>query len=915
MAPAMEFTIRPGVINMLLDVTRLLIVSSTAGKFTCPGACSWPISFFRYPKLHTCLVALLLGLWLPSITRAANTATTPTVSIVAAPAGEPAAHGVKKMVAAFRDKNIPVEQVLSLKEAKGRFVLVAGLVTDGIFSDDLFKACRESVPAGAESLAIKRIDRPDKTIFCVAGRDSRGLMYAELDIAERIGWSSNAQSPLDEVRDAVETPDARTRAMSLYTMNRAYWESRFYDEAYWRRYLDTLAEDRFNSLVIIFGYENGGFLAPCYPYFFDVPEFPEVKMIGLTPEQQKQNAEALNRLIAMAHQRGIDVAIGIWDHIYRGGVQNGGSPGGDIGVRQPTPSLVWGMSAANLIPYTQAALKTFLKQFPIDRLQFRMHDESGLRVAEQSEFWRATFQTLKQTAPNLPVELRAKGLTSAEIQHAIDAGLNFCVNTKYWMEQMGLPFHPAHVNPADQKNRRHGYADLLVYPQQYKMKWQLWNGGTSRVLLWGDPEYARRFVESAHIYDSEGFDVQEPLATKMEAQPHDAKPFDLLAPSARYYDYEFERYWHWFQVFGRIGYNPDTPKEVFNKNFEQHFGADAGPIIESALNRASWILPRIIASSYPYSGFPTTVGWAERQSLGDLPTFARAALSDVQLFENFDEEARLLIENGETTKVRPQETSRWFARTADEVEMLIAEAEKKIGPRRNKEFDSTMVDLKMLASLACFHSQRILAAVSYRLFDRSKDPAVLDDAIAYERGAIAAWQRLVDAADGVYAAELTFGVRSRSLAGHWRDDLPMLQRSLEALETQRKNFAGGTPFTPSPRCAALTNNITAPVISHQPILAAPAGKPLTIRAKVTSPSGVKWVQVRYRYVDQTRDYETLIMTPTGTNDEYEAVIPGDKINPRFDFMYFIEAMDNQRQGVMYPDFNRQSPYFIVHLNR
>jgi hypothetical protein len=45
------------------------------------------------------------------------------------------------------------------------------------------------------------------------------------------------------------------------------------------------------------------------------------------------------------------------------------------------------------------------------------------------------------------------------------------------------------------------------------------------------------------------------------------------------------------------------------------------------------------------------------------------------------------------------------------------------------------------------------------------------------------------------------------------------------------------------------------------------------------------------------------------------VIPADKIDPRFDFMYFIQAMDSQHHGVMFPDFNRQTPYFIVHLER
>ena len=75
-----------------------------------------------------------------------------------------------------------------------------------------------------------------------------------------------------------------------------------------------------------------------------------------------------------------------------------------------------------------------------------------------------------------------------------------------------------------------------------------------------------------------------------------------------------------------------------------------------------------------------TVGWAEKQSLGSLPEFAKATLSDVQLFENFMEEAKLLTEDGETARVRPQETSLWFAQKADEVSGLVAEAEAKIGP-------------------------------------------------------------------------------------------------------------------------------------------------------------------------------------------------------------------------------------------
>ena len=111
-------------------------------------------------------------------------------------------------------------------------------------------------------------------------------------------------------------------------MNRAHWESRFYDERYWTRYLDTLATNRFNRFLIVFGYENGGFLAPPYPYFFDTPGFSGVHMVDLTPNQQRRNLAALNRLIELAHDRGIAVSLGIWDHIYRAGVQTGGRMAG-----------------------------------------------------------------------------------------------------------------------------------------------------------------------------------------------------------------------------------------------------------------------------------------------------------------------------------------------------------------------------------------------------------------------------------------------------------------------------------------------------------------------------------------------------------------------------------------------------------
>src|SRR5262249_56686184 len=125
-----------------------------------------------------------------------------------------------------------------------------------------------------------------------------------------------------------------------------------------------LPASRFTRFLIIFGYETGGFLAPPYPYLFDTTGFPGVRMVGLTPEQQHRNLSALNRLIEIAHARGITVTLGIWDHIYRGGVQAGGAEWVKEFTGRPIPNAVVGATTANINAYTLASVKELLARGP-----------------------------------------------------------------------------------------------------------------------------------------------------------------------------------------------------------------------------------------------------------------------------------------------------------------------------------------------------------------------------------------------------------------------------------------------------------------------------------------------------------------------------------------------------------------------
>lgn len=827
----------------------------------------------------------------------------------------PVRYGIEKLKAALQAQAVRMVDVAPPNvESAADGIVVAAIPGKDARLTEILTAAGINVPSPAESLVIRKTRLRDKDAWVVAGRDDRGLMYGLLEVAQRVSWAAERGRPFSEVRDLTESPSVVERAVSVYTMHKRYFESRLFDEEYWRRYFDLLVENRFNAFVVVFGYENGGYLAPVYPYLFDVEGFPDVRVVGFTPELQKKYSAAMHRMIELAQQRGLKVTLGLWDHIYRGGVQTGGVKEADPNRR--LPGVPYGLTSTNLMEYSAAAFTKFLKLFPeIDAVQFRMHNESGLKAgAEMREFWRRMYQVVKSTRPELEFNARAKDFPDELIDLALKMGVRLRITTKYWAEQMGLPFHPTHINRQNQHDRRHGYADLLRYPKRYNMHWRLWNGGTTRILLWGNPDYVRRFAESTHIYDGEGFEINEMLATKMEAQPHEAEPFQLLNPPYRFYQYEFERYWHFYQVFGRVSFNPNTSSEYWDREFKRRFGS-AGVHLRDALHAASWILPRINASIFPYNKFPTTRGWAEKQRWENLPAYANAEGSDIQQFASFKEAAADEIRGTSSAKLHPRRNSEWFRRTAETVLEEVRKAENAPNADRSPEFISTTTDLRILANLALYHSVRIHAALAYALFKTSNNPAYLDSAIEHETKAIERWRKLVEAAGDVYASDLMMGWRGADLSGHWRDELPLLEKGLLALKQERvlssatAQNAAPIPVRPIPA------DQEPPVLAHSPIRVVRPSQPLTITATVTDRSEIRFVRVLYRPVTQFEDFKSIEMKRTGTSNQFEAVIPASEINPMWDFMYLFETIDQYGNGKIYPDFEKETPYVTVRLDR
>lgn len=204
-------------------------------------------------------MAFLLGLCVIAHAQApaaaANAPVIHRVVVIADLSGSaPARHGVAKMEQALRAHGVEVS------ESAEDFAHADAAVLAGIYGGSgpaLSALGNVPPPSGPETLVVHTgATYRGKPAIILCGGDGVGLMYAALDLAQRVSWTRPGADPFAFAHNANEKPQLRDRSVVMFTMNRAYFESRLHNPQYLERYLDMLAEDRINMLTLTFGYER-----------------------------------------------------------------------------------------------------------------------------------------------------------------------------------------------------------------------------------------------------------------------------------------------------------------------------------------------------------------------------------------------------------------------------------------------------------------------------------------------------------------------------------------------------------------------------------------------------------------------------------------------------------------------------------
>jgi len=688
-----------------------------------------------------------------------------TVTIVqASDIGTPGEFGRGELEASLRQRNVDVQHAAEPAKASRGALLLVGIPDRDLRLHDLEISTRISVPPNPESYALRRLELDGRPALVAAGSDERGVMYALLEIARLIRHldaGTTVMLALSQIREETAKPSVQVRGMVQFLHSADLEKSWYYDRGYWESYLGMLAEDRFNSFNLVFAHQTS-YLAPPYPFLFTVEKYPQVRVPGLTPADQRRNLEALQMISRMARERGIDFIMGIWEQrAWKRGQQ----------------SMVGGLTDDILVDYARLAMEKLLRLCPdISGIQLRVNTESGIENGRQAEFYRdGIIAGMKAAGRPVLLDLRGWGALPETLQAATRSGLPMRLSMKYWAEFMGMPYQPAQMLPS------YSYADFLRYPRLYPVMYQVWSLGSHRLLPWGSVDWMKRFVPSTRLGDGLGFETCAPLSQKGYGNP----PGDwqiFVSPEREYYRWEFQRYWLYYLLYGRLSYDPETRGDVWMDEFRSHFGEKAAAPVFEAFQRAGEVIPFLV--SYRLSN-PNMYIWPEKQMGGVLDFYIEVKPADTAHFATFQEYVAEHLQGVRSAKMLPEEASRKLAAMAKGIEQAVARADATLSPGENKEYAANRIDLMVLALLARYHSHKILAGANLTLFYASGDEAALQSAESHAAAGLEIWEQLVRLTDGVYYPHMIFGPQD---VGHWKDNLVFVRYDVERLKEVRTLF-------------------------------------------------------------------------------------------------------------------------------
>ena len=441
-----------------------------------------------------------------------------------------------------------------------------------------------------------RIDGRGNTIEIV-GTDPTGAMYGAFEVAERLEnkgqetWTAHVSGkpylperglnlfltlPWDNLKHDTDF------SLGALTDPNRWW---FQNDDYWKTLLDMMARSRLNWLDIHGTWDISVTNAPnLYAYFVTSPTFP---LVGVPNDVKAANLNRLNKVIAMAHARGIHVSLMAYE----------------AGMRIPqNPHPPYKETEANAYTYTREVVEQMIRGVPgLDAIGFRI-GESG----KSESFFKCYGEAVKLSGRDIPLITRSWITRKQRVLPLARASKDFTVEVKYNGEQWGAPYPVAGGRMATWNS--YSFEDYLSdsgdaamnaktwpgWPAEgggrwpsnpYKVVWQVRANGTHRIFPFYNPDWVRRSIIPMKVGTASGYTIEGEDAYYPKSQE-----YYLADPKDKYVDWIHQRDEMYWMTWGRLGYDPTTPDSVFDAKVANWFGPQGAQVAE-VWKEASQVVP------------------------------------------------------------------------------------------------------------------------------------------------------------------------------------------------------------------------------------------------------------------------------------------------------------------------------------
>lgn len=644
---------------------------------------------------------------------------------------EPAiSFAAKDLKIILEKKNVFVTlNALSKIEAKPKCVQIVIAKNDKEILSVLKKANGIDVQQmGEQDYALRRTGKGENKSYWAIGGDRIGAMYGGIHLVEIVKAFG-----LDSIKNEDHKPYIAKRGLKFNipmdkrqpshddsgTAAQTNIEN-VWDFSFWKEYLDVLARQRYNVLSLWNKHP--------FPSMVKLDDYPDVALNDVYNAQGRvkimtidQKIELWKKVMDYAFDRGIEIYIITWNIHMNGAL-------GKYGITEDKTNKI-------TKDYLRKSVEKIFATYPkLAGIGVTAGENMNDIDPDEKEAW--LWDTYGKGVQNVQVVQPNRHIRFIHRFWWTDFDK---IDSRFGQLKDGfdLSFKYARARIYADYAPKFAEKELLPnLPEGVSTWWNIRNDDIYN-LRWGDPEYVRQFI--LH-FPKEGKTAGYYMGSDRYAWGRESISKNPASPRVL----ENEKHWYSFLLWGRMGYDPETPAELLKGLLKDRFPNVPNQKLYSSWQAASMVIPFVNKFHWfswdylwwPEAGISTGVG-AALPGYHDINDFINAPVMDFSDFITINKYVEKVLENKHIEGVTPIQVADSLDQYAKSA--LLYTCDMTVD--ENNELAETIGDIKAMAYMGNYYAAKIRGAVNLKFYRVTKNENYKTIAVSELEKSLASWQQ------------------------------------------------------------------------------------------------------------------------------------------------------------------------------